>query len=956
MGQKPTKTTTSPLTSRLHSITSRQPHVRLRRSLPYIDSRRAPQYLALGSDRIVSGTQSSSNKTPTRALASQPVETESEHIVPETQVQENIQHVDNAVGSITPPLAVSCGIQTSCIPESVDTASKSRALEESDVGVEESAFPLNLAPAVGNKTRRSLRQKQDKSQEKTTQLLDLHRTRRNASPERRVQRTNQPPLNKPVLQAINGEEFAEELARMTNNEILDLRKRNSLGRIHHQQVFTKEQQLALEQSIQMEMLRRNLSGRGDGLPSKVTATSPELTAQKNVNKSPPQPDLPKDSLQLPRRSRSRLRGIPITTELQNYLELPTTIRKRLKENAKSETKRSLYTKGDSDIEDDRSQPLLAQHGETTDSIKIASAPPLNLGNSKGVEDIPIVPPPPLSLRYSRNLRESQLPPNDTAVAEHVENVAAEQSHSSCAMIIDDIQIVPPPPESLRYSRQVRRSSLEQQGEQGTKVAEDSGILRNASVVLPPAGSNRLMHTSFEDTIEVLSSEDIQQNQAESLDHPQVVKGTDNILLPSAQDSSSSYMEELRMQTPTPPSSALEFDEQPSTSKAAREALILSSIRQQKKVKPNSRPKKSTGDKSLFKKPTLPAPRVSKRASSLSRELQNLRITTGDQTLPPLNDETDTNDVTNGVRKSKRGQVPLRNTWVHSVSEPFKATFFERAIIDSSVRKRKGKSKSDQSTRSSTTHNENTSSTSRGHTRPLKRKRQPEEDFGESGISPLPEIIEEEEGQETEHNSPKSSVIENEMARKRSRCQTLKSDSVTECEVAAEAEPAVQAEALQLPEQMESGEELVSEPPRLDASQTQLLQMANFLRGVEMAPEAEVIAGNVCDDSIIRFTSVSDLKFINLDGIEYSFYKTEELWGMGYMRFQPLQARGMKRNKTNTLRFLSLVGEFVVEVQKDSENLQTYVLKSGDFIEIKIGSRFNIKNNLNEISLLIVNRK
>ncbi|XP_043864354.1 uncharacterized protein LOC6574393 isoform X3 [Drosophila mojavensis] len=989
MGQRVTKASTPPLTGCPPSISSRQPYVRLRRSLPYMDLSRAPQHVALGSDRIVSGTQSPSNKTPTRASDSQPMETESEHIVPETQAQENIQHVVGAVGSVTPPLAVSCGIQTSCMPENVDAACGSRALEENDVGVEKSASPLDLAPGVGNTTRRSRRQKQEESQERTTQLLDLHRTRRSDSPELRVKRTNQPPLNKPVLQAINGEDFAEELARMTNYEILDLRKRNSLGRIHHQQVFTKEQQLALEQSIQMEMLRRNLSGRGDGLPSKPDVTRTEK--------------LPTDSLPLPRLSRSRRRGIPISTELQNYLELPTTIKKRLNENKKCETKRSLYTKGDSDNEDDRSQ----QHGEITDSIKIAPAPPPNLGNGEDVEDIPIVPPPPLSLRYSRNLRGSQLQPNDNAVAEQAENVAEEQSQSSCAMIIDDIQIVPPPPESLRYSRLVRRSSLKQLGEQGTELSEVSGIVKNASAVSPPPDSNRLLHKSSEDIIEVLSSEDTQQKQTDPLDHLQAVMGSDNIQLPTAQDSSSSYMEELRMQTPTPPSSAhhqMELDEQPSTSKAAREALMLSSSRQQKKAKPNSRQKKSTGDNSVFKKPTLPAPRASKRNLSLSRELQNLRITTGDQTLPPLNDESCSNDDTNGVRKSRRGQVPLRNTWVHSVSEPFKSTFFERAIIDTNRRKRKRKSKSDQTTRSITL-NENTS-TSRGHTRPLKRMRQAEQDFGESGISPLPEITEEEEQQETAHESPKLNVIENEIARKRSRRRTLKSDSDNERQAAAEVEPAVQAEALQLPEQMESGMErelntrrrsqrrvlksgsdnerqaagkvepalqaealqlpeqmesgveLVSEPPpptpRLDTSQTQLLQMAEFLRGVEMSQEADVVAQNALDDSITRFTSVSDLKFMNLDGIEYSFYKTEESWGMGYMRFQPLQARGMKRNKTNTLRFLSLFGEFVVEVQRDSDNIQTYVLKSGDFIEIKMGSRFNIINKLNEVSLLIVN--
>lgn len=224
--------------------------------------------------------------------------------------------------------------------------------------------------------------------------------------------------------------------------------------------------------------------------------------------------------------------------------------------------------------------------------------------------------------------------------------------------------------------------------------------------------------------------------------------------------------------------------------------------------------------------------------------------------------------TDGVRKSKRGQVPLRNTWVHSVSEPFKFTFFERAITESTRRKRKRKSKSDQTTRDSTQLNENTPSTSRSQTRPLKRKRQAEQDFGESGISPLPEITEEDERQETAHESPKANLNENEIPRKRTRRRKLKSDSDTEREAAAgaeaEAEAAVQAEAyaeaVQLPEQLESGAELGSEPPpsipRLDTSQTQLLQMADFLRGVELTPEADIVAENAPNDNTIRFSKWS----------------------------------------------------------------------------------------------------
>nr|AVZ23165.1 Cenp-C1 [Drosophila seriema] len=1044
MGQNATKISTPSLTGRTHSIGGRQPYV-LRRSLPYRGLPRSPQQVALRSDLIVSTTQSPSTKVDARASTSrhevrspQDIQPEAEHIVSGTQAQQNIQQGDIAAGSATSPLADICGIQTNRIPGNA-AAEEIPAMEESDVEVEETTSPIDLAPAGGNTTRQRRRQQQvTAGQKNSTQLLDLHQTHRCNTTQQSTRNTHPAALNKPLLPAINGEEFAEELARLTNNEILDLRKRNSLGRIHHQQVFTMEQQLALEHSIQMEIVRRNLSGQGDGLPSKVTANNAELNAIKNAKKTPPKPDvtlngltnstdtgLHIDSPHPPRRLRSRRRGIPISNELQNYLELPMTIKKRMSETTRCKTKRSLYTKGDSDNEDGRPQSPVVQQGITNSSIQIAPAPPSNLSSGEKVEDILIVPPPPVSLRYSRNFRGSQPQPSVNVVAEQVDDVATEQSEGSNAMIIDDIQIVPPPPDSLRYSRQLRRFAVEEQEQPVTDIGETARNIESTSIVSPRLlRSSKSRDQPVEDVIEVQCSDDAQRSQEEpsppkaiqnstrelsgnfaerevpeilaehtkispnisvrypkrgrdleitSADLEEEQKEDDPLEHPKgfknpSQDNSSSYMEELRVETPTPPSVSeissaeqRELDEQPSTSKAAREALRLSTSRKQQKN--NSKQTKSSTKDNVFKKPKLPAPRVNK---SISRELQRLRITTGDLTSLSQDNGTGSNDNRNGVRRSKRGQIPLRNTWVHSVSEPFKSTFLERSIIDSIMLQRKvattNRTTSFKNKRtplcSSTPANGNSPSTSGGNLSALKRKRQAEQGFQESGISPLPEIAE--EGEQQSNQSPKTNSIDKENLRKKMRNRVyVESDSDSEPEAAPVAVPRADAEAIQLAEQIVSGDDAPSEVPampRLNPSQTQLLQMADWLRGVEMATETDVAASSELDNNATQFTSVSDLKFLNLDGIEYSFYKTEESWGMGYMRFQPLQQRGMKRNKTNTLRFLSLVGEFVVEVQLESEDKKTYVLKSGDFIEIKMGKKFNIINSLNEVGLMIVNRK
>lgn len=45
---------------------------------------------------------------------------------------------------------------------------------------------------------------------------------------------------------------------------------------------------------------------------------------------------------------------------------------------------------------------------------------------------------------------------------------------------------------------------------------------------------------------------------------------------------------------------------------------------------------------------------------------------------------------------------------------------------------------------------------------------------------------------------------------------------------------------------------------------------------------------------------ADLNFCSLENVDYAFYLTEGTCTLGYMRLQPYQQRGFKRNKTNNL--------------------------------------------------------
>ncbi|XP_039958397.1 uncharacterized protein LOC120773508 [Bactrocera tryoni] len=104
------------------------------------------------------------------------------------------------------------------------------------------------------------------------------------------------PLNKAPSTPKNGELFADELkahlARLTNHEILDLRKRNSMGLMNGKYLRKSsgankqalEQKLKIEEEIQLEILRRELLGNTEGLRGEVQQqTDYDEINQKNIS-------------------------------------------------------------------------------------------------------------------------------------------------------------------------------------------------------------------------------------------------------------------------------------------------------------------------------------------------------------------------------------------------------------------------------------------------------------------------------------------------------------------------------------------------------------------------------------------------------------------------------------------------------------------------------------------------
>ncbi|XP_053968160.1 uncharacterized protein LOC128869609 [Anastrepha ludens] len=241
--------------------------------------------------------------------------------------------------------------------------------------------------------------------------LNLHHSKRGQSTTRKQPKR---PLNKPPNTPKNGEKFAEELKaqlkRLTNLEILDLRKRNSLGHtlirptpLQKSTADMKQalqEKLQIEECIQYEILRRDLVGESHGLHEEVEENeNGDVTVECEIgddlifNELPSAPDVFKDNAitnvtrskstlsQLIRRSRhsSSLVG-DNSTERVSFLspttinynttqdkkcrnrkkkeeQLPEITQKYLEIHKKSKrrksniSKRSLYSKGDSAPED-----------------------------------------------------------------------------------------------------------------------------------------------------------------------------------------------------------------------------------------------------------------------------------------------------------------------------------------------------------------------------------------------------------------------------------------------------------------------------------------------------------------------------------------------------------------------------------------------------------------------------
>ncbi|KAH8360200.1 hypothetical protein KR093_011369 [Drosophila rubida] len=627
-----------------------------------------------------------------------------------------------------------------------------------------------------------------------------------------------------------------------------------------------------------------------------------------------QPKL-RDTTMVRNQSRTRLKRMqpPMTKELSDYLALQNSIQKRIKSNLSNTVKRSLYNKGDSDTEGKSSQSVLnKQHLP----LKVASNETIGVfSETRGLS----------------NAEDRQIDGNMPAVNSYngIEIVPAPPASKSTDCY--DILIMPPPPTS-RYSTVVRDSEHSKKNMPNNQEKLQSKQGEHQGMAHENVGQDVTPH-------EGVPHIEMQHEEVQELQHEKI----QDVAIQDGSLQQDTNMEALRMGTPSPIVSSISSQSspnvEPSTSKAAREALELSLRRQkaenakQEEQRPRRRKRRkqppltqprSKRNKTQPKKPkkenVLPKAQSPKQ-SNLGQESDMCQLST--TKMPEVSavsltrkdeDETGLHD-TSAVRRSKRGHVPLRNSWSHTLDDPFA---YMRALYNGDRSGIKPKKKvSFVSTMGSTLDvtNSNKSNT-------LKRKRMPSQEGNVNIASGV------------DHDD--AEIV---WATKRVRKSMIIADTDSEPESEPQPEPVKQAEA------------------QSSVEQTQMEQsnFVHWLQGVcQKKPENH---GPIIGEYFSENVSTADhLEFSNLGGIEYASYRTEDMCTLGYMRFQPNQERGTSQTKSNALIFIVLFGKLEIENRlSETSTLEHCILNAGDKVHIKKGCHYNIKNLLDEVSVVIVIR-
>ncbi|KAI8119195.1 hypothetical protein FF38_02017 [Lucilia cuprina] len=803
-----------------------------------------------------------------------------------------------------------------------------------------SQAPLNLAPSATNIRTKRLRKRsfsRRKLQMDNSQLLITETETEPPPPahtSKRMVKRKHIPLNRAPGTPLNGERFAQELARMSNYEILDLRKRNSMGRIFaisgrksmrsHEEAAKKQTQL--DNQIEMELLRRNLD---EAAEQEIVQNELE-NMEEEVGEYPPAPDEFRDSmakqqevqgealessliderstdrisfknrnsLKQQKQRKSRAKDKPLPDVLKQYLEVSKllTEKKNLK-NSINKSKRSLYTQGHSDSEETNSSPekmeaTRLRSRNTKQSIPYVPSPPKSDGDQ--ITTVKVVsPPPPLSISTRKSV---------TRLNKQKTTNEAEENSSDTNTTLSEATPPPPPPPGFE---------------------SDSGVSSNHFNIHPSTTTNNTLSTE-----QITNTTTQQMNKNNS--------HTDN------------------------------------------------------------------DDDQIFKKPLQPAPKVRGRKPKVSKASSNDLVQSTSDSHESTDKSTDTTD--GSLRRSKRGQVPLKHSVPHLFQMLFQQANKRMEIREKNKERQKQKSR-ELSKANRAKHNNNTIQSVSSQKLSKKRNQLPTVPENDPYIAPLVEDVE--ILTKKKANKIKETKVKRKQNKKSNKDQIQPNDHFECSRIVMNTPPPVDHLNNVFDQLRNTSSTLNTSPPRPPVDPTQIAssscdlvqkvkpfkvrvariksssqpavydavhvssstttnnntasstsntnnnnsnyELISWLKNISESDNS--VARNEEIFKEMRISAASNLSFTELQGVEYAFYDTDEKASLGYLRFKPRQIKPKKKAKRFHLHFVTLVGNFRITANDKESRVGV-----GDMVAIEKSVYYDIENITDDIGILMVIKK
>ncbi|XP_067637901.1 extracellular matrix-binding protein EbhA isoform X2 [Eurosta solidaginis] len=464
--------------------------------------------------------------------------------------------------------------------------------------------------------------------------LNLHHDRRG---EYMSQKQSKRPLNKAPNTPKNGEQFAEELkahlARLTNLEILDLRKRNSISEAlvaptSLQKSVTKvdstlKHKLQIEEQIQLEILRRELLGEAEGL-HEILAQNPESYNVESVAPNVSDTGILEELVELP--------SAPDVFKDNNGMA--TSQQEQMLANLTS----SMRTYNSSLIDDNTERVTFIQPNNSVQTRR-------SLSRKKKSKDLPEITKKYMDIqkrvkkRKQINVSKRSLYSKGDSTGENDENEGnASSEKDNFSQTTATIQPIPPPPD---FTPTRPLSNLHIPSPPPPLIATSSRKSGDPLPVQSPTSAGKNSSKRFQFISPTLSRE-------ESLPPP-----------PSQFSSTTPNRETpLPPPSPTSPLGVYVLPPGPFLDHCNNTSPKSVNATRRPSIKPSSSTQAACcqTDDELFKKPIMPAPRgrPRKRKASERTEASNRQVESSD-TESAVGDE--------GVRRSKRGLVPRKESFL-----------------------------------------------------------------------------------------------------------------------------------------------------------------------------------------------------------------------------------------------------------------------------------------------------